>query len=96
MELNTLITVPIIIESQLYFLDRRLISALKTFCGNLLTECEKFNPNLLTDPCIGVGFERKLLLLPVYVLCQIDVDLTIYPYYSDETYSAFISKTPLV
>ena len=43
----------------------------KNACGNQLKcflEYENFNSDLSTGPCIGVGFERKFLLLPVYVL----------------------------
>ena len=32
-----------------------------------------------STPCIGVGFEQKLLILPVYVLCTIYLDLTLDP-----------------
>ena len=41
-------------------------------------------------PQIGAGFQRKLLLLPVYVLCPIYFDLTIYPNDTDEPYAAVI------
>ena len=54
------------------------------------------NQNLLTGTYIGVGFERKLLLLPVYVLRPINFNPTLYLYDPDEPYAAFISKTSLV
>ena len=56
----------------------------------------KFNSDLLTGPCIGVVFELELLLLPVYVLCTINFDLTIDSNYCDKPYAAFISTTSLV
>ena len=39
---------------------------------------------------MGVGFEQKLLLLPVYVLCPIDFNFTLDPNYPDESYAAVI------
>ena len=41
-------------------------------------------------PRIGAGFQRKLILLPVYVLCPIYFDLTIDPNDTDEPYAAVI------
>ena len=32
-----------------------------------------------TGPCIGIGFEGKLLLMPVYVSCSIYLDLALDP-----------------
>ena len=41
-------------------------------------------------------FERKLPLMPVYVLCPIDLDLTFDPNDPDEPYSeAIISTSPI-
>ena len=50
-----------------------------------------------TGPLISVGFERKLLIMPVYVLCPIDLDLTIDPNDNDEPYAAvIISVSPIL
>ena len=38
-------------------------------------------------------FERKLPLMPVYVLCPIDLDLTFDPNDPDEPYSEVIIST---
>ena len=51
-----------------------------------LLEYEKIKSYLWTGPCIGVGFEQKLLPLPEYVLCSIYFDLTLDPNYPDVTY----------
>ena len=37
---------------------------------------------------IGVGFEQKLLLMPVYVSCPVDLYLTLDPNDPDEPYAA--------
>ena len=52
--------------------------------------------DLLTGPCIGDVFEYKLLLIPVYMLCQIYFDLTLYQNDPDEPYEAFTSIESLV
>ena len=41
-------------------------------------------------PWIGAGFEKQISLLLVYVLCTIDLDLTIDPNDTDEPYVAVI------
>ena len=43
-----------------------------------------------TGPWIGVGFERKLLLLSEYFLCPIDLDLTFDSYDPDKPYAEVI------
>ena len=68
-------------------------------CGiqlNCLLEYENFKPYLLSGPCIGLTFERNIILLHVYVLCPIYIYQTLDPNNPDETYVAFISKTSLV
>ena len=50
----------------------------------------------LTGTFIGVGIDRKLLLLRVYVLCPIYFYLTLDPNDPDEPYAALISTTSLV
>ena len=55
-----------------------------------------FNWDLWSGPCIGVGFEYKLLLLPVYTLFPIDFELTGYPIGPNESYASFISTTSIV
>ena len=47
-------------------------------------------------PGIGVGFEHRLLLLPVYVLCPIYFEQNLDPNDPDEKYAALISTTSLV
>ena len=61
-----------------------------------MIEYEKYKPGILTGPCINVGFEWELLLLPVYVICQIDYEPTIDKNDYDEAYVVFINITSLV
>ena len=52
---------------------------------------------MLTGPLIDVGFEHKLRLLTVYVLCPIYLDLTIDTNYPDEPYAeVIISISPIL
>ena len=53
---------------------------------------EQLKPYLWTGPCIGVGFEWELILLPIYMLCPIYLKLTLDPNYPDEPYALFISS----
>ena len=57
---------------------------------------EKLKSDLLTGTCIGVGFEQKLILLTIYVLCKIHFDVTIDPNYPDEPYASLTSTAPFV
>ena len=85
--LNPLITGSIIIEAWLNFWDKQSMNPLGTVCGNRqewLLKYQKIQPYLWNGPFIGVGFERKLLLQPVYVLCPIYFDLTLDPKNPDE------------
>ena len=96
---NELITGTIIKEEKTTWQDKLYIIPLETACGNQLKwllEYEKFKSYLWTGPYMGVGFERKLLLLPVYVLCTIYFDLNIDLNNLDEPCAAFISATSLV
>ena len=43
-----------------------------------------------TGPYIGVGFEHKKLLLPVYALCPIYLDLTLNPNNPNKPYAVVI------
>ena len=49
-----------------------------------------------TGTWIDVGFERKWLLLPIYVLCEIDLDLYIDTNDTDEPYLEVIIPIPSI
>ena len=55
-----------------------------------LLKYEWLKSDLWTGTYIGAGFEQKLFFLPLYVLCTIDLDLTVYPNDPDEPYATFI------
>ena len=61
---------------------KKLRSPLETACVDWLKwllEYENFNTDLLTGSYIGVVFEQKRVLLPVYVLFTIHFHLTLDP-----------------
>ena len=92
-KINPVITGSISSEAKLNLWDKRHISFLATACGNLLEwllEYEWFKSDFWTSTWIGAGFEQRLLLLHVYVLCPIYVELTIYPNDTDEPYEEVI------
>ena len=54
------------------------------------------NYELLTGLCIGIGFEFKLLLTPVYELLKIHLYLSVDPNDSDEPNALFEISTSLI
>ena len=73
---------------------------METACGNLikwLLDYESFKSYLWSGQWIGVGFEQKLLLMPVYVSCPVYLYLTFDPNDPDEPYAeVIISILPIL